>query len=637
MTVRAAIIGLGRWGRSLVNAVHGKTDAIKFVAACTRTRASAEEFCRERGIPMLARFEDALASPDIDAVVLGTPAQQHMPSRLWPPAVAGKHVHVEEPLTLDRPSAEAAATAAKRAGVVLAVGFNRRFHPSAVEIRKRIADRPNWHGDVDGRRNTPPRPRSSIAFDNWRAQPDQAPGGALTAVGVHSIDHMVEFGGRVRDVLPAPPGAMCRGRPTTPPMSCCGSRTGATGPAVLLGCDRDHAEFHAVRQQRPGGVLAAEPRPLPLCADLDRGAERTGDRAARRDHRDAGVRHAQRRAGRIRRLHRRHQSPYPVVIDQVLHGMAVFDAVVRSAKSRADREGRVSMEKLIITVAGDLRTSYPHNNLCPPQEDIAGVAQQYVDAVNAGAAIAHIHGRRTLEELIQADGKMVSKIHHADWKKLHDAIMGPCRSDHAVWRRVARAIEEKIELMKLGPDMMAVAFNAHDEYFQPVPTLPPKRMMAIHPVEELIAYAKAAEEHKVKLECECFQTGAFWHLEFVRPRRLSEEADLRDAVHRLAGRHLDAADRAGLAVLRRTTCRRICIWNVSVMNPEKQWSILSLAVALGGHVRVGYEDNPYIAPGEFAKNNAVLVDRMVGIAQRLGREVASPDEARKILGLQRSQ
>ena len=73
------------------------------------------------------------------------------------------------------------------------------------------------------------------------------------------------------------------------------------------------------------------------------------------------------------------------------------------------------------------------------------------------------------------------------------------------------------------------------------------------------------------------------------------------------------------------------------MNPEKQWSILALAVALGGHVRVGYEDNPYIAPGEFAKNNAVLVERMVGIARGLGREVATPDEARQILGLTRPQ
>ena len=54
-----------------------------------------------------------------------------------------------------------------------------------------------------------------------------------------------------------------------------------------------------------------------------------------------------------------------------------------------------------------------------------------------------------------------------------------------------------------------------------------------------------------------------------------------------------------------------CIWNVSVINPQKQWDLLSLAVSLGGHVRVGYEDNPYIAPGELAKNNAVLVERMM--------------------------
>jgi uncharacterized protein (DUF849 family) len=55
----------------------------------------------------------------------------------------------------------------------------------------------------------------------------------------------------------------------------------------------------------------------------------------------------------------------------------------------------------------------------------------------------------------------------------------------------------------------------------------------------------------------------------------------------------------------------------------------------GGHVRVGYEDNPYIAPGELAKNNAVLVERMVKIAQGLGRDVATPKEALKILGLAR--
>ena len=134
------------------------------------------------------------------------------------------------------------------------------------------------------------------------------------------------------------------------------------------------------------------------------------------------------------------------------------------------------MEKLIITVACDSRTSSPHNHLCPPQEDIPGVAQQYIDAVNAGAAIAHIHGRRTLEETIQADGRQVSRIHHADWKRLQDAIMN--KVDPIMQFGVASArIEEKIKLMELGPDMMAVCFNAHDEYFQPEPSLPPKRMM----------------------------------------------------------------------------------------------------------------------------------------------------------------
>ena len=81
------------------------------------------------------------------------------------------------------------------------------------------------------------------------------------------------------------------------------------------------------------------------------------------------------------------------------------------------------MEKLIITVACDSRTSYPINHLCPPQEDIAGVAQQYIDGIKAGAAIAHIHGRRTLEESMQADGKQVSKIHHEGWKALQEAIL----------------------------------------------------------------------------------------------------------------------------------------------------------------------------------------------------------------------
>jgi 3-keto-5-aminohexanoate cleavage enzyme len=293
------------------------------------------------------------------------------------------------------------------------------------------------------------------------------------------------------------------------------------------------------------------------------------------------------------------------------------------------------MEKLIITVACDSRTSYPINHLCPPQEDIDGVARQYIDGVNAGAAIAHIHGIRTLEESMQADGRQVSRIHHEGWKRLQDAILD--KVDTVMQFGVASArLEEKVKLMELGPDMMAVAFNAHDEYFNPDPQFPPKRMMAIHPVEELLGYAKAAEQYRVKLEVECFHTGAFWNLEFVRKHGyLKDKAYTTLFLGWPGGTWTPPTEKALIYMVDHLP--KDTIWNVSVMNPWKQWDLLSLAVSLGGHVRVGYEDNPYLRPGELAKNNAVLVERMVKIAQGLGRDVASPAEVRKILALPRAR
>ena len=115
-------------------------------------------------------------------------------------AGAGKHIHVEKPITLDRASADAAVAATQRAGVVLAVGFSRRFHPSVVADATRTWRTAGSARVIAWSRSTPPAPDSSLPPDNWRAAPEEAPGGALTAVGVHSLDHMIEFGGRVRDV-----------------------------------------------------------------------------------------------------------------------------------------------------------------------------------------------------------------------------------------------------------------------------------------------------------------------------------------------------------------------------------------------------------------------------------------------------
>jgi len=75
--VRAAIVGLGRWGRSLVNSVQGKSDDIRFVLAHTRTRETAEDFCREKGIKLVDGYDQILSDPAIDAVVLATPHSLH--------------------------------------------------------------------------------------------------------------------------------------------------------------------------------------------------------------------------------------------------------------------------------------------------------------------------------------------------------------------------------------------------------------------------------------------------------------------------------------------------------------------------------------------------------------------------------
>ena len=75
--IRAAIVGIGRWGRTLVSAVQGKSNAIQFTAGHNRTRASAEAFCAENGIALKDDLDAILADPAVDAVVFATPHSQH--------------------------------------------------------------------------------------------------------------------------------------------------------------------------------------------------------------------------------------------------------------------------------------------------------------------------------------------------------------------------------------------------------------------------------------------------------------------------------------------------------------------------------------------------------------------------------
>src|SRR2546429_3794981 len=136
--IRAAIVGLGRWGRSLVASVQGKSKDLRFVLAHTRTRATAEDFCRSQELALVDSYEQLLADRNVDAVVLATPHSLHE-SQIIAAAAACKHIHVEKPITLDRAGADRAVDAARKAGVVLAVGHSRRFPPAVGGVPRRLS------------------------------------------------------------------------------------------------------------------------------------------------------------------------------------------------------------------------------------------------------------------------------------------------------------------------------------------------------------------------------------------------------------------------------------------------------------------------------------------------------------------
>lgn len=196
--LRTAIVGLGSWGRILVTSVQSKSQDLRFTAGYTRTRRNAEEFCRDQGIRLTGSFDEIVEDPAIDAVVLATPNSQHE-DQIRRAAGAGKHVFVEKPFTLNSAGARVAIQAAVDAGVVLAVGFNRRFHPSIRELRNRVqTGRLGIVGSIIAELT------ATVAFyrpsESWRLNRAEEPAGAMAGIGVHLVDSMIDVVGRIREV-----------------------------------------------------------------------------------------------------------------------------------------------------------------------------------------------------------------------------------------------------------------------------------------------------------------------------------------------------------------------------------------------------------------------------------------------------
>src|SRR5580698_446283 len=170
--IDAAIVGMGWWGRTLVESVAGSSDQLRFVAGTTRTLTPvAQEFAAANDLRLYDGLDAILADPAIDAVVLATPHSMHS-AQTVAAAAAGKHVFCEKPFALTRADAEAAVAATERAGVTLGLGYNRRFHPEMTSLRDQI--RSGALGTILHVEATMTFPNGlALKPDAWRAHRDE--------------------------------------------------------------------------------------------------------------------------------------------------------------------------------------------------------------------------------------------------------------------------------------------------------------------------------------------------------------------------------------------------------------------------------------------------------------------------------
>jgi len=196
--IRAAIVGLGRWGQVLVNSVQDRSEVIRFTAGVTRTVSRAEAFAKEKDFSLGDDYAAVLADPDIDAIALATPHSQHA-EQIVQAAAAGKHVFVEKPFTLTADSARIAVAAMEKAGLVLALGHNRRFMPSYAELKKRI-DSGSLGTILHAETNFSNPRHLTFAPEGWRAQRDESPAGGMGGMGIHMVDTLIGLFGRIADV-----------------------------------------------------------------------------------------------------------------------------------------------------------------------------------------------------------------------------------------------------------------------------------------------------------------------------------------------------------------------------------------------------------------------------------------------------
>jgi predicted dehydrogenase len=318
--IDAAIVGLGRWGKTLIEAVQGKSDKLRFTCAVSRNPDGLRDFANRHGIELVGELREALADPSLDAVALATPHSLHC-EQVVVVAQAGKAVFCEKPLTLTKAEAVRAIGACHRAGVVLGIGTDKRFFPAVGELLRLVKG-----GELGGILHLEAHFSNEVAgaASEWRYSLEESPAGGMTGTGIHMLDALVALAGPIRRVQTlllshkAPPD------PLDSLSALLEFGSGISGTLAMVRSTPAYFRLHAFARNASAEVLGrtelvvrrsgAEPQHLSfppvdsVLVNLEAFAEAV-----------AGV------------------SPYPIPTSEMLDTVAVFEAIAEAAKS----DGRV--------------------------------------------------------------------------------------------------------------------------------------------------------------------------------------------------------------------------------------------------------------------------------------------------------
>jgi 3-keto-5-aminohexanoate cleavage enzyme len=300
------------------------------------------------------------------------------------------------------------------------------------------------------------------------------------------------------------------------------------------------------------------------------------------------------------------------------------------------------MEKLIVTCAITGGASPDTNKYLPktPKEQ----AQSALEAWRAGASIIHIHARnpetgkvahetRFFEEAIlpiREQSDVIINVstggtgRRVDGHWLYEKIPHTgCQERVGVVTELSADPKTKPELASFnaGSPVIDIYSSKTDDFllkFVMVQSLPDMKEMAL-----------TIDAAGVKPELECYETGMINNCLFLRDIGVLKDPLYFQCVMGILGSIPATVDNL-VHMVRQIPAQYP--WSVCAVGLN-EWPMTTMAIIMGGHARVGMEDNIYLSRGELAKSNAELVEKVVRIARELGRDIATPAEARKILGL----